>query len=70
MDASPVQIHEYFNGEKQNVIPLYQRPYSWVDKDWQNLWTTSSFKRQNPRPAGLIFWARWFQSQQELFPLE
>jgi len=38
MDASPVKIFEYFNGEKQNLIPLFQRPYSWKAKDWDTLW--------------------------------
>lgn len=38
MDASPVQIIEYFDGKKQNLIPLFQRPYAWEKKDWQTLW--------------------------------
>jgi uncharacterized protein with ParB-like and HNH nuclease domain len=38
MEASPVRIYEYFNGSKQGVIPLFQRPYSWEFKDWKTLW--------------------------------
>lgn len=38
MDASPVKIFEYFNGEKQSLIPLFQRPYSWEHKHWKALW--------------------------------
>lgn len=38
MDASPVRIFQYFDGEKQNLIPLFQRAYRWTKKDWQNLW--------------------------------
>ncbi|MBK1835539.1 DUF262 domain-containing protein [Roseibacillus ishigakijimensis] len=38
MDASPVKIFEYFNGEKQSLIPLFQRPYSWEQKHWKALW--------------------------------
>ncbi|NBV87073.1 MAG: DUF262 domain-containing protein, partial [Verrucomicrobia bacterium] len=38
MEASPVRIYEYFNGSKQGVIPLFQRPYSWELKDWKTLW--------------------------------
>lgn len=39
MEASPVHIIQYFNGTKQGVIPLFQRPYSWDQKDWETLWT-------------------------------
>lgn len=38
MEASPVHIIQYFNGTKQGVIPLFQRPYSWDQKDWDTLW--------------------------------
>jgi len=38
MEASPVHIIQYFNGTKQGVIPLFQRPYSWDQKDWETLW--------------------------------
>lgn len=38
MEASPTQVIQYFNGEKQNLIPLFQRPYSWKEKDWKSLW--------------------------------
>ena len=38
MDAKPVKIFEYFNGEKQSLIPLFQRPYSWWSKHWNALW--------------------------------
>ncbi|GHE78762.1 hypothetical protein GCM10019059_41820 [Camelimonas fluminis] len=38
MEASPTQIIQYFNGEKQNLIPLFQRPYSWRLQNWKALW--------------------------------
>ena len=38
MEASPAKIIQYFNGEKQNLIPLFQRPYSWKKVNWQTLW--------------------------------
>ncbi len=38
MEASPAKIIQYFNGEKQNLIPLFQRPYSWKKTNWQTLW--------------------------------
>ena len=38
MQASPTKIIEYFNGQKQNLIPLFQRPYSWGRKHWETFW--------------------------------
>lgn len=38
MEASPVKVIQYFNGEKQNLIPLFQRPYTWAENNWQTLW--------------------------------
>ncbi len=38
MEASPAKIIQYFNGEKQNVVPLFQRPYSWHEPHWRSLW--------------------------------
>jgi uncharacterized protein with ParB-like and HNH nuclease domain len=38
MEASPARVIQYFNGEKQNLIPLFQRPYTWAENNWQTLW--------------------------------
>jgi len=38
MEASPAKVIQYFNGEKQNLIPLFQRPYTWKENNWQSLW--------------------------------
>jgi uncharacterized protein with ParB-like and HNH nuclease domain len=38
MEASPTRVIQYFNGEKQNLIPLFQRPYTWNKDNWQALW--------------------------------
>lgn len=38
MEASPAKVIQYFNGEKQNLIPLFQRPYTWTESNWQTLW--------------------------------
>jgi uncharacterized protein with ParB-like and HNH nuclease domain len=38
MEAAPVHIIQYFDGSKQGVIPLFQRPYSWDSDHWQTLW--------------------------------
>jgi len=38
MEANPVRIVQYFDGEKQSIIPLFQRPYTWTRRNWQTLW--------------------------------
>lgn len=38
MEANPVKVIQYFDGTKQNVIPLFQRAYSWDKENWQTLW--------------------------------
>jgi uncharacterized protein with ParB-like and HNH nuclease domain len=38
MQASPYLIAEYFNGEKQCLIPLFQRPYCWEEDKWDMFW--------------------------------
>jgi uncharacterized protein with ParB-like and HNH nuclease domain len=38
MEASPAKVIQYFDGEKQNLIPLFQRPYTWKETNWRALW--------------------------------
>jgi len=38
VEANPVRIVQYFDGEKQSIIPLFQRPYTWEKRNWQTLW--------------------------------
>ena len=38
MDAKPTQLIDYFDGKKQNLIPLFQRPYKWDRDRWQDFW--------------------------------
>ncbi len=38
MEANPVRIVQYFDGEKQSIIPLFQRPYTWNKRNWKALW--------------------------------
>jgi hypothetical protein len=38
MEATPTQIINYFSGFKQNLVPLFQRPYTWNEYQWQTLW--------------------------------
>jgi uncharacterized protein with ParB-like and HNH nuclease domain len=50
MEAAPVNIVQYFHGLKQGVIPLLQRPYSWVPHNWQTLWddVMAQYDEQEP----------------------
>jgi hypothetical protein len=38
MQAVPYLVAEFFNGEKQSLIPLFQRPYVWERDRWSTLW--------------------------------
>jgi uncharacterized protein with ParB-like and HNH nuclease domain len=38
MEAGPVRIIQYFDGTKQSLIPLFQRPYTWSKDNWLQLW--------------------------------
>ena len=38
MEATPTQIINYFSGFKQNIVPLFQRPYTWGERQWRTLW--------------------------------
>lgn len=38
MEANPTQLINYFSGFKQNMVPLFQRPYTWGEKQWKTLW--------------------------------
>lgn len=42
MQAAPTSVIDFFNGFKQYVIPLFQRPYSWEPRNWKLLWTDVS----------------------------
>jgi uncharacterized protein with ParB-like and HNH nuclease domain len=38
VEATPTQIINYFSGFKQNLVPLFQRPYTWGERQWRTLW--------------------------------
>ena len=38
VEARPCPIIEFFNGSKQLLVPLFQRPYEWGPKEWDVLW--------------------------------
>jgi uncharacterized protein with ParB-like and HNH nuclease domain len=38
MKATEITLRSLLEGTKQFQIPLFQRPYSWTTKNWENLW--------------------------------
>lgn len=38
MKASETTLRNLLEGGKQFQIPLFQRPYSWKDDNWEALW--------------------------------
>ncbi len=38
MQAKETRIQDILEGTKQYVVPLFQRTYSWTDKEWGILW--------------------------------
>lgn len=39
MQASETKLRQLVEGTKQYVIPLFQRPYSWSEKQWKTLYS-------------------------------
>lgn len=38
MEAGEARIHKVLDGTKQFLVPHYQRPYSWGEREWEVLW--------------------------------
>ena len=38
MQASETKLREIIQGDKQYIVPLFQRPYSWKKSQWEALW--------------------------------
>lgn len=38
MQASETKVRKLIEGTQQYVVPLFQRPYSWSEKQWKTLW--------------------------------
>lgn len=51
MKASETKLQQIFEGIKQFVVPLFQRPYSWDIKQWEKLWNDliELSEMENPR---------------------
>ncbi|APW62661.1 DUF262 domain-containing protein [Paludisphaera borealis] len=39
MQATETKLRKLVEGTQQYVVPLFQRPYSWSEKQWKTLWT-------------------------------
>ena len=51
MEARPCQISEFFNGTKQLLVPLFQRPYEWEKEHWNTLWLDLLERYESPTDA-------------------
>ncbi|BBO16182.1 conserved hypothetical protein [Candidatus Brocadia pituitae] len=51
MQAKETKLQDIIEGTKQYVIPLFQRTYSWTNKEWEILWKDliELCETENPR---------------------
>ncbi len=51
MQAKETKLQDIIEGTKQYVIPLFQRTYSWTNKEWEVLWkdVAELCEAENPR---------------------
>ena len=51
MNAKETKIQPFIEGTKQFVVPLFQRPYSWEKKHWEDLWgdLIELYEEEQPR---------------------
>ena len=54
MQVGKSNIYELFNGTKQYVIPTYQRPYSWREKECERLWKDIVEMERKKRPSHFV----------------
>ena len=54
MNVGKSNIYELFNGTKQYVIPSYQRPYSWREKECERLWKDIVEMERKQRPSHFV----------------
>jgi len=52
VNASETKLQQIIEGEKQYVVPLFQRAYSWTEKEWKTLWDdiVDLYEQDAPRP--------------------
>ena len=51
MQAKETKLQDIIEGTKQYVVPLFQRTYSWTNKEWEILWKdlVELCETENPR---------------------
>jgi uncharacterized protein with ParB-like and HNH nuclease domain len=51
MQAKETKLQDIIEGTKQYIIPLFQRTYSWTNKEWEILWKDliELCEAENPR---------------------
>ncbi|MEI7892634.1 MAG: DUF4268 domain-containing protein [Myxococcales bacterium] len=52
MQAAEAKLQKVLDGNKQFLVPHYQRPYSWTDEQWKVLWRDilQLLEEENPQP--------------------
>lgn len=52
MQAQEARLRKLIEGTTQYVVPLFQRPYSWAEKQWKTLWNdvTDQATHSDARP--------------------
>ena len=54
MDARKGNIFEILNGNKQFIIPVYQRYYSWGEEQCKRLWDDIVNMQKNGKPGHFV----------------
>jgi hypothetical protein len=54
VQASQTRLINLLEGERQFQVPLYQRTYTWIERNLKQLWTTSSARRSWLKRAGKV----------------
>src|SRR3712207_15252 len=52
MNANEAQFLPFIEGKKQFIIPIYQRTYSWTEKECRQIWTDITRAAQNDAIGG------------------
>ena len=55
MDANKGNINLILNGEKQFIVPVYQRTYSWRYEQCNRLWNDIVNMQKNKKEGHFIF---------------
>src|SRR5664279_4500664 len=48
MEAHEQRVQKILEGNKQFLVPHYQRPYTWSKDDWNTLWNDLEELREDP----------------------